>query len=679
MWNDPPITLSVRQLLTDPALHRIPMYQRNYAWGEGEITQLIRDVVDSVQEGSAQGHPYYLGTLVVFERQEDALTVFEVIDGQQRLTTLLLLCLYLCGQGDRPSGWTARLNVDFENRPRSRRTLEAIARLGTHPAALDGLAPQDTHEGIRQGYEIIRRVLPRALKDTDPASPLSREAFARFLYEKVRIMRVKVPRDTDLNHYFEIMNNRGEQLEKHEVLKARLMAVFAGNDEEARHNRQCFNRIWEACASMDRYVQAGFVPGQRDRIFGPKDWGSLQMADFDQLRDCLCGAEEAAGDPGVRGATLAELTRPGWRGPGVAPLKEAPPERFGAVINFPNFLLQVLRVFRQVELPLDDKRLIRVFEVHLLASRSPREVKDFAFTLLRCRFLFDQYVLRRESLGGSDAWTLQRHIWREGNGAGQADYLNTFSTAGDNRRILMLLAAFHVSAPGQAYKYWLQAALDWLHARHAAGEAITEENYLAQLESVARAFVFDRHLGAGLGYDQIIRHNAGACQARRASFDLIRMDDQLTFEGLQNNLVFNYLDYLLWLRHGARCAAIQKFEFTPRSSLEHYYPRQPMPGHDAWVDEDLDCFGNLCLISHSKNSRLSNHPPEAKKSHYKAGNPDSIKQYLMMEMTTGETPWTPQTMRAHYEEIKGVLLDALDEAAPPVAGCADAPGTGAGS
>lgn len=29
-------------------------------------------------------------------------------------------------------------------------------------------------------------------------------------------MRVKVPADTDLNHYFEIMNNRGEQLEKHE-------------------------------------------------------------------------------------------------------------------------------------------------------------------------------------------------------------------------------------------------------------------------------------------------------------------------------------------------------------------------------------------------------------------------------------------------------------------------------
>ena len=44
-----------------------------------------------------------------------------------------------------------------------------------------------------------------------------------YLLDKVRILRTELPPNTDLNHYFEIMNTRGEQLEKHEILKARLL------------------------------------------------------------------------------------------------------------------------------------------------------------------------------------------------------------------------------------------------------------------------------------------------------------------------------------------------------------------------------------------------------------------------------------------------------------------------
>src|SRR5690606_2612148 len=53
--------------------------------------------------------------------------------------------------------------------------------------------------------------------------------FAEHLFDHVQIMRVAVPPRTDLNRYFEVMNNRGEQLEKHEVLKARMLsALHAG-------------------------------------------------------------------------------------------------------------------------------------------------------------------------------------------------------------------------------------------------------------------------------------------------------------------------------------------------------------------------------------------------------------------------------------------------------------------
>ncbi|WP_135715516.1 DUF262 domain-containing protein, partial [Klebsiella pneumoniae] len=41
---------SIRALLEDRARYLVPMYQRNYAWGEGEITQLLQDVLDYQQK-----------------------------------------------------------------------------------------------------------------------------------------------------------------------------------------------------------------------------------------------------------------------------------------------------------------------------------------------------------------------------------------------------------------------------------------------------------------------------------------------------------------------------------------------------------------------------------------------------------------------------------------------------
>ena len=68
--------------------YMIPVYQRNYAWEEDEITALIKDVHDSFLKDSKAS--YYIGTLVTYKRNDNE---YEVIDGQQRLTTITLLLL----------------------------------------------------------------------------------------------------------------------------------------------------------------------------------------------------------------------------------------------------------------------------------------------------------------------------------------------------------------------------------------------------------------------------------------------------------------------------------------------------------------------------------------------------------------------------------------------------------
>lgn len=655
--HDPIRSLTVRELLATGDRYLVPMYQRNYAWEEGEITQLIVDVLDYL-DGK---HNYYLGTLVVDRKEARR---FEVIDGQQRLTTLSLLVAYLrrrLGTRHPLLGPVCQPCLDFECRPASREVLKAIFSGEGEGVSRQREPVGDSTEGrgassaLEAGYRIIERVLPLKLREHN----VLEGEFAVYLLEHVHILRVGVPRDTDLNHYFEVMNSRGEQLEKHEVLKASLLHKLQciDNATERARSENALHRIWEACANMEKYVQSGFTPGERTEIFG-SHWSDWKVDSFDHLAKKLGRSRDAAVDEISLSRLLRQPAGP-WKGeyPGADE-----PERFHPVINFPNFLLQVLRIMTQADVPLDDKRLLGSFDEYLLnqsgqRARTSREVvgriKKFVFTLLRCKFLFDRYVIKREFSRGEDGWSLKAYRKdREGKGY----YVNSFEDRSEqkdiNRQLLMLLSAFHVSTPTLAYKHWLNAVLFWLFER----QRMSGGDYLKYLESLAAAFVFDRYLSdAGEDYFNIIYANCGRCRATRESVSYA-MDARLSYGSIENNLVFNYLDYLLWKKLRAKDFRIDRFRFTFRSSVEHYFPRHPR-FDDPWTDEGvLNCFGNLCLISHSKNSQLSNYSPLEKKAHYRKGEMDSIKQYLMMDLD----PWDTAAAQRHHQAMLEVLLGALD-------------------
>lgn len=644
--------LSIQRLLSGNVEYVIPMYQRNYAWEEGEITQLIQDVIDYLPKSGDKARNYYIGSLVVYERPDTKTPVFETIDGQQRLTTLSLLTSYLKNTKAADLDWYSNLSIHFDSREHSRATFVAIfeGRFKDDPAEV--LAEKQINTGILNGYRLIQKVLPQKLKENG----VSAQQFADFLFRYVQIMRVKVPADTDLNHYFEIMNNRGEQLEKHEVLKARMMEKLQG----CQQSQNCLHTVWEACANMERYVQMGFTPGQRSSIFGEQNWGRFEPANFDELSSALHRTQEFV-DRQDAPLTLEQIIARTSVGVEQDETGDEAPERFNTVINFPNFLLHVLRVDTQADIPLDDKRLLDTFEAHILKQPDPAAaVKRFTFSLLRSKYLFDQFVIKREFIKGADGWSLKRFKWNDGgerSRAGRGSYVNTFGeeegNEGINRRILMLLSAFHVSTPTLVYKHWLNAALHYLFY----SEPVEAQAYLQHMESVAKAFVFDRFLASqtGLEYFSIIYENRGICQTRREGVTAETLKPRLSFGNIENNLVFNFLDYLLWLEHQGD-EKVKPYEFTFRSSVEHYYPQNPLLGIDQLAPEDLHSFGNLCLISHEKNSRLSNFTPEQKKGFYLKNSLDSVKLHLMMMQPE---PWEAQAIREHYQQMMDVLLKSL--------------------
>lgn len=79
----------------------------------------------------------------------------------------------------------------------------------------------------------------------------------------------------------------------------------------------------------------------------------------------------------------------------------------------------------------------------------------------------------------------------------------------------------------------------------------------------------------------------------------------------------------------------------------------------------LHKFDNLCLISHSKNSRLNNFPPEAKRAHFSANiknnSIDSLKLYEMIKLTQTNGDWGVDQIENHEQKMLAILLHSTEK------------------
>lgn len=603
--------LSITDLFSEGE-YIIPIYQRNYAWGEPEVEQLLQDILDVAKQAdihakeNAQSKPksYYIGSLVAYKRKDGN---FETIDGQQRHTTLSIIISALRNEFSLAANNLTRSNLGFDSRPKSDETLRSMF----HGSSLDV-----EEKSMRAAYQVVKRFFSNEKTKI--------ELFANYLLTHVKILRVIVPHDTDLNHYFEIMNNRGEQLEKHEVLKARLMDALASEIE-----REAFAKTWDACADMHRYVQLSFDTKARNTLFSsqwnksPDHFDNLSgLFEQKQSEDNAFTFEQIISNPQYRQTAAAETNE----GEGT----------FNSVINFSNFLLHVLRITTQKDVPLDDKRLLDTFALY-----NPKP-KDFLVALLKCRLLFDKYILKREN---DEDWSL-KSLKKYTNEQVSFSYVNSFESSEHNTKLIMLLSMLHVSFPTLVYKHWLNASLHYLYQHTDRHLTVDSLAYVDFLEGLSDSFFYGRFGRVAENEDPIDYFDL---TYKKPNIPVV-LDEAYLQQGTGvQNFIFNRLDYLLWnklvskqfdkhtdgIDVGYITARLKGFSFTFRTSVEHYFPQTPL-GSDPMVKtaelpNGVDTFGNLCLISRSDNSKLSNYLPTAKKEHYeKATTVESLKQVFMM-------------------------------------------------
>lgn len=656
--------------LFDNTKYKIPIYQRAFAWESKEIEQLLNDIKDFDDES------YYLGSLIVKKVDTNSNT-YDVIDGQQRLTALYLILSFI--YHNKKLNIINNLNnpLTFECRQDSNDLLKDTAKA---LSLLDKNELNCNYNSIIEGYKIIKQYFEKEwiIHENKVADINEKINHIILKLKNTCLFRIEVPEHTDLNRYFEVMNTRGEQLEQHEILKANLMSYLSNKNE-----RTLFAKIWDACSNMDGYVQMHFDTNIRTLIFG-KDYQQTPFIENDfsaiaqQKGDTNNekSSENTSDDDSFKIdiKTIIELINNGEKDENYNNLinitnkvkenknnKDKEDKKtlksFESIISFPYFLLHVLKVYiineqSQTEellkdfIMLDDLKLQKTFKnkIEKITSNNEQNKRNFAINfiiyLLKCRFLFDNFIIKRQFDNDNSNWSLIRFCTYDK----KPNYENpTFKK--DN--ILMLQSCLRVTYTSPKSMHWITILLDYLYKHFETINLNDTNNIVNDFQNLIEQFAKDN-----------VKE---------------WIDNNNFSQGVATpHIVFNYLDYVIWelLPNTTNCnykelenqlekINYKDFKFEYRNSVEHWYPQNPKNGK-KWKDEEFNMFGNLCILGRIDNANFSNFDPSAKKAQFKEDKikTASLKLQIMSNLT--ENKWDTTNVENHQNKMINLLKNKIN-------------------
>lgn len=657
----------------EKCVYEIPIYQRNYAWEKDEITTLIQDIYDAFLQNPQK--PYYIGTLVSYHKGDQ---IYEIIDGQQRLTTIRLI---LGALDIKPQNM-----ISYRARKKSDVTLNSIPKFDV----------EEKDRGIENGFKYAKT----AIADIVPANV--KPDFVKYFRDNVHIIHYYVPNDIDLNHYFEIMNSRGEQLEKHEILKAELMKKL--HDKE----QLLFNQIWECCTGMSVYVQQNLGGLKLEEIFG----STLEQFNVENFESMLTSFEGNSGNNSL--VSISDIINQKLETKWVQLEEPERKDSFQPIIDFPNFLLIVLKITKLLEkdnsfdpkaFNLDDKELLNEFKTPLLSEGEG--VKKFAYNLLKAKFLLDNYIVHHSNEDdkiNSNPWKLQ--IWHNQiyDGRKRGSLKNLSKDDDIQNRLIHLLSMFEVSFTARQRKNYLFYCLLYLMDKDTNLQDIAA--YQKFVENLANRYFNKIYLDASKlnaintplpgSFDEMILDgnklaNSELKPIKAIEFSKIYGDGKVKSNGIPL-YIFNYLDFKLWdlydksLRGknsrktdterknffvGLGCSnfdlnTFEQFYFSrTRRSLEHFYPQATATGKNGALDQiQINCLGNYAMIGSEINSSGSCWDPKTKLAHYlddSSGKINkisvaSLKFMIMMQVCKDRQKWEFEEIENHQNMMLNVLF-----------------------
>jgi hypothetical protein len=217
----------------------IPHYQRPYSWEKQQASELLEDLLGFCGDAGAIGEtrPCFLGSIVLVK--DDSKPTADVIDGQQRLTTLTILIAALAATSQ-----TAELSADLrvylfergsaltgtEDRFRLRLRSKDEAFFREFVQSDGGLAKLRAYTGPLSDPQ--RRVRENALYLFDSLQALreeQRRRLAQYLAQRCFLVVVSTPDTDSAFRIFSVLNSRGLDLTHADILKSEIIGAIASD------------------------------------------------------------------------------------------------------------------------------------------------------------------------------------------------------------------------------------------------------------------------------------------------------------------------------------------------------------------------------------------------------------------------------------------------------------------
>ena len=237
------VAKTIRELLSGQR-YAIDYYQREYRWQYKQLKELIDDLADQFQDSYSPdderdavqdyGH-HSLGSVILSKRDSKTF----IVDGQQRLTTLTLLLIYLHNlQGDREDRVKLDDLIFAEKYGRKSFNIDVPERLPCMDALFSGEDFEANHlsesvQNITARYQELDDLFPNDL--AGDALPY----FADWLIENVHLVEITASTDEDAYTVFETMNDRGLSLSPLDMLKGYLLSNISDGDK-----RNLAAKVW---------------------------------------------------------------------------------------------------------------------------------------------------------------------------------------------------------------------------------------------------------------------------------------------------------------------------------------------------------------------------------------------------------------------------------------------------
>ncbi len=583
----------------------IPTYQRPYVWGDEQLKKIIDDFYKSYSQDKET--PYYISTLITKDNGENG-KQSELIDGQQRFTTLWLIALVISRltEGSDIENFLKKddkLRLSFEIRSEVYDYLNYLLEENQQAKSkvIKDVESYPYLENITKAVKSIEGFLRDALSVRNNNYSFKDELknFGNFIYSKVFFIKNTTPPNTDLNKLFSTINNSGVQLEQSDIVKANLLKVIG--DEKV-----LYSKIWEVCENMNNFFERNARTS-----FPASDWNRIDLTKFVEFSadvfkystDTPNANGELKSDFRIDDIDINEIGDYTFNKKIYENESNRDSEEIycRSIISFEQLLLHAYRLHLKVENKEDFKgtfhanRLIEVFK-ELENRNDSEEVKRFIKLLWKVRYLFDKYIIKWVSDTNTKNETLEvvNFTRNEKSYYSRTNY--------EKSNTLMLQSVLYFTGD-YLRQYWLSSYLDYLYYNHNNKDPKSEE-HLDYLEHIDNVFSLTKNLTDKELSWKMMNQTDGF----KSDFNIEVYLQQANGTSFKHYWFYK-LEYILWKNWDNRNdPKFKNYRITSKNSVEHIYPQSPeneIENPKLELD-DLNSFGNLVLLSVSQNSEYSN-------------------------------------------------------------------------